>query len=306
MERRFVRVLPMLSGRVPSWTIVVLLAAARTGSASDDAERTIRAVKSEEQAAGIRPTGNFAHADPTVIAYYRCYYTGKLELPASYDDLKLRKGTKNGCRINEKKYDVFFYPIEAVASGHVPVTQALAAAPVERLATVVSHEDFHIQVRELPDPIAEAATTLVGFVAGSAAAESIGRADLRLDAELFLRKAAIVNRSYERLSRVYQSVRVGVLSKARALEEKQEMLRALEQECGSVQPAPQSFNRCVSAPNNAGLAFDYTYTRYYPLVYAVYEGCGHDLRCTVQKIEDAPRKVREAEVVRYLASLADR
>ena len=57
----------------------------------------------------------------------------------------------------------FFYRIEAVATGHVPITQMLAAASVERLATVIPHEDFHLQVRDLPDRVAEAATTLVGF-----------------------------------------------------------------------------------------------------------------------------------------------
>lgn len=269
---------------------VILLFAMQAALADSDTDRTIRAVKAEEQAAGIGPTGNFARADERVAAYYRCYYTGKLELPFSYDKLKLRKGTKDGCRLDEKKFDIFFYPMEAVASGHAPVTQALNLSPAERVATVVAHEDFHMQVRDLPDPIAEAATTLIGFLASAA----VQTERLPGEAQLFLQKAAIINRSFESLDAIYQAQ-----PKGRALEEKRKMFQALGQECAAIQPAPRTFNRCVSAANNAGLAFDYTYTRYYPLMYSVYEACNRDLRCTVRLIEGAPRRRREAEVARY-------
>ena len=117
----------------------------------------IKTVKRAEQAAGVKPTGNFSNVDARVTAYYRCYYTGKLELPDSYDGLDLRQGSKNGCSLDPEKYDIFFYPIEAVASGHSPVTKALATAAPERIATVVPHEDFHSQIEALPDRIAEAA-----------------------------------------------------------------------------------------------------------------------------------------------------
>lgn len=269
-----------------------------------DPRQTIEAVKAEEQAAGIRPSGNFARSDPAVTAYYRCYYTGKLELPQSYDQLKLRDGTKKGCPLDENKYDVFFYPIEAVSTGNVPVTQALAAASVERLATVVPHEDFHLQVSDLPDRVAEAATTLVGFLAGSAAAETLGNTRLRDEAELFLRKAVMLNGYFERLSALYKSARSGGISKSGALEQKRLVMTALVVECAALQPEPRSFNRCAPVANNAGIAFDYTYTRDYPVVYQVYRACRQDLRCTVAAIEGAPRKRSEAEVLRYLEAFA--
>src|SRR5690348_13061486 len=175
---------------MPLLALLAILGRVATAAPADP-QQTIQAVRTAEQSVGIKTSGNFAHADPAVTAYYRCYYTGKLELPASYDQLKLREGTKDGCPLDENKYDVFFYPIEAVATGDVPVTQALAAASVERVATVVPHEDFHLQVSDLPDRVAEAATTLVGFVAGAAAAESLGNPRLDGEADLFLRKAAI-------------------------------------------------------------------------------------------------------------------
>jgi hypothetical protein len=241
------------------------------------AEPDIQQLKTVEQSAGFRPTGNFQRADGRLTAYYRCYFTGKLELPESYNDLKLHKGTKDGCAVNEKKYDVFFYPIEAVASGHTPVTQSLAAATTERRAMVVAHEDFHAQVDGLPDRIAEAAATLVGFATAAAALN-----EAPADAELFLRKAEMVNRAFDQLSAVYKAARHGGISGQAAREEKQRVLAKLQQECAQVSPKPQSFNICLSAANNAGLAFDHTYTKFYPLVYSVYAGCGKDLKCTAQ------------------------
>ena len=74
-----------------------------------------------------------------------CYLTGKLELPDSYRELHLAQGSDTGCAVDERKYDVFFYPAEAVASGASPVTPALADASLERVLVVVPHEDFHGQ-----------------------------------------------------------------------------------------------------------------------------------------------------------------
>jgi hypothetical protein len=289
---------------IPTSLLLLLAAVLPALSQPAGPQQTIQAVKAEEQAAGIKPSGNFARSDPAVTAYYRCYYTGKLELPQSYDQLKLKDGTKDGCPIDENKYDVFFYPIEAVSTGDVPVTQALAAASVERLATVVPHEDFHLQVSDLPDRVAEAATTLVGFLAGAAAAETLGNTRLRDEADLFLRKAVMLNQYFDRLSKLYRSARSGTISKAGALDQKRELMTALLRECGSLQPEPRSFNRCASVANNAGIAFDYTYTRDYPVVYRVFQACRQDLRCTVAVIEGAPRKRPEAEVLRYLEARA--
>lgn len=263
-----------------------------------DPEPVIRAVQAEEQAAGFKPTGNFARPDAAVMAYYRCYYTGKLQLPGSYDELQLREGAKDGCRIDERKYDVFFYPIEAVASGHAPVTQTLAAATPQRLAAVVPHEDFHSQVRQLPDKIAEAGATLAGFLTGSAALADLGQPSSP-EGELFLRKAVLINRYYDELGAIYRSERSRRISKVAALNSKAGLFQRLDRECRSILPQPRSFDRCVSAGNNAGLAFDHTYTEYYPLLYAVFESCRKELRCTVAAVVNAPKKRSEAETAAY-------
>lgn len=261
-------------------------------SGQNASQAVIDSTRAAERAAGVQATGNFSHVDTRVSAYYRCYYTGLLELPGSYDRLKLRQGTKNGCSLDYKKYDVFFYPIEAVASGHSPVTEALAAAAPERIATVVPHEDFHSQIQALPDRIAEAAATLVGFIVGAAAIQN-------KDAELFLLKANFINRYYDQLHEIYQSVRMRQLSKRAALEQKRPLFAALERECASIAGEPRSFGKCVSAPNNAGLAFDYTYTKYYPLLYQVFSTCKQDSKCTVEAIVNAPKKRSESELAAY-------
>ena len=233
-------------------------------------------------------------------AYYRCYFTGLLELPDSYDSLRLREGTQNGCSIDTEKYDVFFYPMEAVASGKAPITEALQAASDERVAMVIPHEDFHAQVRDLPDRLAEAAATLVGFLTAEAVTGAGDRSSDRVgDAELFLQKADIVNRYYDQLRMLYRGVRDGSVPKAAGLHQKRFLFAALERECDAITPAPLSFNKCISATNNAGLAFDHTYTLYYPLLYHVFVAKDRNLSSTVAAIVNAPKARREADVVRY-------
>ncbi|MBV9744952.1 MAG: hypothetical protein JO099_14410, partial [Acidobacteriia bacterium] len=140
--------------------------------------------------------------------------------------------------------------------------------------------------------------TLVGFVTGAAA---LNRAPL--DADLFLRKAEMVNDAFDRLSAVYKRARRGEISERTAREEQQRLLGAFEAECSAIAPSPLSFNKCLSASNNAGLAFDHTYTKFYLLIYGVFAGCGKDLRCTLEKILGAPHKHREREVAAYFEGL---
>jgi hypothetical protein len=258
-------------------------------------------VKEAEQTAGFHPTGNFRRTNARLRAYYRCYFTGLLDLPETYDGLKLRKGSQDGCALDAKKYDIFFYPIEEVASGHAPITQSLTEAPAERLVTVVSHEDFHEQIRSLPDPIAEAAATLAGFITGAAV---LPGSENHPDADLFLRKAMLINRYYDRLRGVYNAVRRGQISKSAALRQKHEVFDALQQECSGIEPDPRSFNKCVAAPNNAGLAFDHTYTQYYPMVYQVLVACRRDLKCTIGALLHAPKKASAAALTAYFAKFS--
>ena len=288
----------------------LMLPALASGAAPQE---IIDEIKDLEKTLGFRGTRNFTKSSTTIHAYYRCYYTGKLDLPDSYDGLQLTQGT-NGCAVDEAKYDVFFYPIEAVANGSSPVTSSLAQAPVERLLVVVPHEDFHEhdEAHVLPPAITEAAATLIGFLtAGEFARTKFGPDSpqyqkLSKDPDLFLDKAKIVNEYYSRLSSVFRSARSGEITNQDALARKEEMFRQMQNECGAISPAPSSFNKCLAANNNAGLAFDVTYTRYYPLLYRVYAAQGRDLKSTIDAMKRvlASKSLSEQGAVAAFEALA--
>ena len=276
----------------------------------------IRAIKRVEQRLGFRRTRNFSRRASDVAAYYRCYYSGKLELPESYEELKLIEGNSNGCPLDPAKYDIFFYPIEAVASGRTPVTSSLQKASTERLLMVVPHEDFHQskELERLPASLKEAASTLVGFLTASEVAriqfgpDSDTYRRLSKEAELFRQKAQIVNRYEPKFSGVYAAARSRVITRQAALARKQKLFAELQVECTSISPDPRSFNKCLSVSNNAGLAFDATYTRYYPLMYEFYrtrQGGERDLKVMIATLKQALSVDSEAEAVRRVQALVD-
>lgn len=263
-------------------------------SPTDLPAEAIEGMKAYQQNLGLRPTGNFRVRTTKNVAEYRCYYAPVLELPGSYDHLRIKKGSAKGCPVKPGKDDVFFYPVEAVASGDMPVTAGLAGAPEERLMMVVMHEDLHQHHAgsRLPAPVTEAASTLLAFLTasdyaatrapdGKAAAQQLAR-----DAELFLHKARLVNRYVGRAAELYRAWKAGELSRTATLERKQRLFENLARECRASWGQAASFNSCPGALNNAGLAFDYTYTRHYPLLYALYEAERRNPRNTVRSLRE--------------------
>jgi hypothetical protein len=299
------------------YLVLLFIFAVRDAAAQDPPAATppptrelIDGIRDFENTLGVGKTGNFERGSNTIKAYYRCYYTGPLELPKSYDGLKLREGSASGCGMDPRKYDVFFYPIEAVASGKAPVTATLAQAPPERVLVVVPHEDFHMR-KDLPAAIAEAAATLVGFLtAADYARQRFGESsqvyqNLSAEPGLFLRKANLVNRYYTELSAIYQRRRARAISNGEAFAAKGRLFGQLRAECNAITPNPRSFNRCPGADNNAGLAFDRTYTKFYPLVYGLFASRGGDAKTTIEVLdrvlkarslseEEAARRIRAA------------
>ena len=65
----------------------------------------------------------------------------------------------------------------------------------------------------------------------------------------------------------YTTYRGEGLTDEQALDRKRQLFAALGQACLNSGPAPVSFNRCPAVLNNAGLAFDRTYTRDYPAIF---------------------------------------
>ena len=278
------------------------------------AEQLIRSVKRLEKRLGFRHTHNFSRHSSQVAAEYRCYYTGKLELPESYEGLALAQGTSNGCPVDPDKYDVFFYPLEAMANGKTPLTTSLENASTERLLVVVPHEDFHEskELQKLPASLSEAASTLIGFLT----ARELGRERFGSDSEvyrrlarepeLFLQKAEVINQYYTKVSRLYAGVRSGSVSHEGAMEQKEQLFGAMKRVCTAIDPNPRSFNKCPAVNNNAGLAFDATYTKYYPLMYSFYrsyQAKGWDLKTTVDALKQALAIDSAATAIQHVQDL---
>ena len=238
-------------------------------------------------------TGNFRRQSDRHTSDNRCYFTGKLQLPEYYSALRMVREDGERCAARSSQDDVFFYPVQAVASGDEVVTVSLAEAPTERLLVVVPHEDFHNQreARSAPVEVAEAAATLVGFITASEfardrfGAESPTARMLARDAELFLRKSILVNQYYERVRDLYHDLDVGTITTSEALDRKAAVFGELQRSCAGIAPDPASFNKCPAAMNNAGLAFDRTYTRHYPMLHELYTLLGGDTAALVTTLK---------------------
>jgi hypothetical protein len=255
-------------------------------------------LKAFEVRVGFAPTGNFLRYTAQTEAISRCYFTGSLDLPATYAGLGLASEDETQCRAREAAgYDVFFYRIEAVASGRMAVTPALLQAAIERVLVVVAHEDFHNQPETtgVRMEVAEGAATLAGFVTARAfARERFGSASsefLRLEheADVFLAKATVVNAYAARLVEVYDAARAGTLSREIALERKAALFAELQRDCLAIEPVPTSFNRCPAVMNNAALAFDRTYASEYAPMYRIYESLERDLAATISGLRERLR-----------------
>jgi len=285
---------PVLSG-----ILVLVVAATACGvkrppaaAPSFPRQELIAEIKDFQKTLGVQDTKNFSRYSETPNAVYRCYFTGKLELPVSYASLGLRFSEGTHCPLDEDRYDVLFYPVEAVATGATPVTPALADAPLERVLVVVPHEDFHNQAetRGSSPEVAEAAATLIGFLtATDFAKEKYGLSSqtfqgLDRDAQLFLQKAGIINGYYEKLSTLYSAYRSRRVTRQEALTRKERLFADLQQQCAAITPDPVSFNKCPAAMNNAGLAFDRTYSRYYPMLFDFYRLLGQDTKTSIRSL----------------------
>jgi hypothetical protein len=113
----------------------------------------------------------------------------------------------------------------------------------------------------------------------------------------------MVNRYFVQLSRLYAARLAGGISEPEALAEKQRAFEEMQQNCKVIDPPAKSFNQCLSAPNNAGLAFDETYTRYYPIMYDVYRAKGEELKPTFDALQGALSDQTEAEALHNLQAL---
>ena len=118
---------------------------------------------------------------------------------------------------------------------------------------------------------------------------------LAAESELFLKKSVIVNRYHARLRDLYDHLQSGKITGRMAFAEKGRLFEELRSECDAITPNPHSFNKGVSAYNNAGLAFDRTYTKFYPTIYELFESRGRDLKSTIEALDRALNLPRLSE-----------
>lgn len=274
---------------------VAVAPASPAASASEPfvASEVIAQVKDFAVELGGHATENFLRHSNTHNSDNRCYFTGPLQLPEFYSALQMVREDGERCAARSGEHDVFFYPVQAVASGEETITVSLAEAPTARLLVVVPHEDFHNQreARKAPTEVAEAAATLVGFLTASEFAkgrfgpDSATARALARDADLFMRKSFLVNQYYEKVRDLYRHLESGALTRSQTLERKAELFAELQRSCAAIAPDPVSFNKCPTVLNNAGLAFDRTYTRHYPMLHDLYALLGHDTSALVSTLK---------------------
>jgi hypothetical protein len=160
----------------------------------------------------------------------------------------------------------------------------------------VAHEDFHEQqgVRELSPALKEAVSMLAGFLAAAEAARLRGdeaeAVQAVREADLFLEKAERINAAHARLAEVYSAYARREIGEGDALARKKAIFGELEASCSAnIADGPRAFHLCPAALNNAGLAFDATYTREYPRVHAIFEGAGRDPAAAIEALKALAR-----------------
>lgn len=302
---------PSSRARNGAWSNRLLLAACflLAGCAKQDIARPasdppLPTAQAQERARslGLEPTGNFERASASVDTL--CFAARKLELPEAYGQLRFTRVRDGNCPFDETRWDVLRYQPEAVAGEDVGVTPELAAAPEARASFVVAHEDFHDQpaMRRLPPGLHEPAATLAALLI------SAGAFDENHPVLRYRQKALLINRYRHRTATLYSRYRRREITEADALQEKEALFRELGAECLAL-PVALAYNPCPAALNNAGLAFDATYTKLYPLMMQLLPAVGWDrqaaIRVLLEDLPTAPGVLREprAAIRRLVLSL---
>lgn len=204
--------------------------------------------------------------------------------------MKIAKGKKEGCGMDESMWDVFFYPSQAFTGG-LGLQKSLTKESLERFIMVIFHEDYHEEVPPTPPDVNESATTMMGLAAAIDFARATYGEDspiyknLLLEPKLHLQKSLIVNRYYDEIKALYTKFHRGEVSKAFVLWEKKRLFDALEKECNAIRPWPKTISPRLTALNNAGLGFDITYTRHFPRMYDMWMRSGKDAKALFEEFK---------------------
>lgn len=267
----------------------------------------VREIKDFEKRLGFAETENFLTTSEETEAYDYYFYAPSLELPYSLDDpaLQFGTGTRETISFDPDQYDAYFYSIPALAGIKTPVTKSLLEAPLYRFIHIIFHEDWQ-EGLDLPLGIAEPSAELVGYAASTLfAEEKFGR-----DSELYrtiqrqfenrLRESEVYRDYYEKLSDLYAQYHAGEISRQEALIKKARLLEAMGRELHQI------WGGRPDQLNNAFIAFQMTYLRYFPLMYEVFSATGFDLGRTMAILRDMPEQGEKRDSLDRVRQIEER
>ena len=293
--------------------LIILLGCRPPGGDSElnktqiDRLELIDKIKAFEKKLGFNETENFRVYSDNVEAYDYYFYTSKTDLPYSLDDPSLQhgRGKPENAPIDLAKYDVYFYSIEAVAGVKTPVTKSLLRAPLHRFIHVVLHEDWHEQM-DSPLSIEEPCAEVVSYPAAILFAEKEFGRDSKVYERLKdgfrkkLEESKLYQQYYDELKLLYAQFHSGEISEAETLANKEELLESMAEDLQGL------WGGKPSQLNNAFIAFQMTYQRYFPLMYQVYSATGFDLRKTMAIFRSVPEQGTEFANMQELKDIETR
>ena len=248
-------------------------------------------IKDFEKRLGFNQTENFETYSAEIETRDYWFYTPKTVLPYSLDDPRLHylTGDPESIPVALDEYDVFFYPVEALAGVKTPITSSLLQAPLPRFIHLVFHEDWQEQMA-LPLGIEEPSAEIVSYVAAMLFAVEKFDPDtevyytLRQELHRKLKESRVYQHYYEQLDALYSEFYSGGISKAETLRRKARLLEAMGNDLEGIwRGRPEQLN-------NAFIAFQMTYLRHLPLLYEVFLQADRDIIATMAVLRSMPRQ----------------
>jgi len=278
----------------------------------------IKEIKAFESGLGFSETENFKTYSDEIEVYNYTFFTPKTTLPYSLDDPLLQRsaGTPESLGINPEDYDLFFYPIEALAEIQTPVTGSLLETPLHRFIYIIFHEDWHEQISTALG-IEEPSGEVVGyhaamlFTAEKFGADSATYKTLQAELNNKLKESQVYRQYYGELNHLYASLQSGQISEAETLSHKAALLKAMDSDIKDIWGGRRK------QLNNAFIAFQMTYFRHLPFMQQVYTATNADLTKTISilssvpthgsELKNAPElKSIETETINYLQKFSQK
>jgi len=261
----------------------------------------IAEIKAFEKRLGFTETENFNTYAEDIEAYFHTFFSPSTQLAYSLDDplLQSAEGRPEDLPYSLDGYDVFFYPIEALAGINTPITASLLEAPLHRLIHVVIHEDWHEQI-DLPLGIEEPTGEVISYpVAMLFAEEKYSRnskvyKELKKEFDNKLKESEIYKRYYHELDKLYSTYNTGEISLPETMSQKKQLLKSMSNEIMSL------YGGRPDQLNNAYISFQMTYFRHLSTMHQIYQATNYDLIRTMELFRSIPGQGATYETMRQV------